>query len=126
MRVCFFLAECRVKVSSPESNDYINEEDKVDECISEHDGLACDDRVSLVSVEDGDGDSDRVVHGQDDHDVVPVLNEGALVTEKNLPVRGYQLLLLLLRFKELINVESLVIIFFTAGLAFALWRVAIE
>ncbi len=118
MHVRLLLAKVCVKVGGSEGQDHINQEDQIDQGVDERDFVTTDERRAVHIIENWDRDGYRIVHGKDDNEVRPVLNELATVAEQDFAVRSHQFFLLLLFFEEFINIKSLCIhIFFCACLS---------
>ena len=118
MRVSLFLPNISIQVGRSESDDDIDEEDEVDDGVEESDGVASDDGRTVLVVEDGNGDTDGVIHGQKDDHVVPVFYEDTGLSENELTIRGSQrnFWLLICEKSGYVRLLGLLVIFHT-GLA---------
>ena len=84
MRVFDFDALLSIEEARPETNNDVEEEKQVDEGVQHSDHVSSQSRMPLVFVKDLDWDDDRVVHGKDDDEVVPIPYECATSFENDL------------------------------------------
>ena len=75
MRVFHLVGLFRVEVGGPETDDDVDQENKVDACINESDCRSIDLSVALIVIENLQRNQDRVVQRQYDDRVIPVLYE---------------------------------------------------
>ena len=84
MRITLFNTLLSVKEGRAELDNYVEQEDEVDSGIDELNRVAEEERVTLVFIEELDGDEQGVVEREENDQVVPVLDESSTACEEKL------------------------------------------
>lgn len=80
---CTFLS---VKEGCAERDYHINEENKVDKGINESNIFALYYAETIIAIENGHRNCNRIVHGKNNDHVVPFRNELRLVTKEQFAI----------------------------------------
>ena len=84
MRITLFNTLLSVKEGRAELDNYVEQEDEVDSGIDELNRVAEEERVTLVFIEELDGDEQGVVEREENDQVVPVLDKSSTACEEKL------------------------------------------